>query len=219
MTVTTLQPDDTTGIDNFINHQANTNNNGTNIAIVVGTATANRPRRGIMLWDVSAVTAGSTINSAILTLVCSAEASTTDYDVQVHRGKVVTYEGAQSNAAPAVGEDASIWNYRNANGSVAWTGGAGGAAGTEFETTATASTTITGTGTFTWDITADVAAWVGGATNYGIWLVSSDEASANTSKTFRSSSYTTADDRPKLVIDWTAPAAGGQFMTTNRGYW
>lgn len=200
----TLQPDATAGIDNNIRESTPTVNDGTQTVLLAGKPAGVLRQRGMFKFDVSSIPGTATVNTATLTLVCSSEATTTDYTVGVHRALTQWFEGNQSAAVPAGGENASTWNLRNANGSVAWAGGAGGGAGSDYATTATASTSITAPGTFNWNVLADVAAWVAGsATNHGQWLINASEATDSTRKLFVSSDGATAADRPKLVVDYT----------------
>lgn len=214
MTITTLQPDATAGIDTLIAENVPTRNFGVTVTLGCGDATAGVSRRILIRFDLSSITAGSTINSATLYMTCTAESATTNYDVGIHRGLVVFYEGVSDNAVPGAGEDASTWNLRNANGSVSWAGGVGGASGTEWAASATATTTITQAANteFSWTVTADLTYWItNGNTNNGWWAINASEGTANCMKTFASSDNATSGYRPKLVVDWTAPSAGNPY--------
>ena len=214
MTVTTLQPDATAGIDNFITQTAANQNNGTRVEISCGDVAAGTSHRRLLIkFDLSSITAGSTINSATLYMTCTSESSSTNFDIGIHRSLVVWYEGNQSAGTPT-GEDASVWNYRNHTGSVAWTGGAGGVSGTEWAASATATTTITQAANteFSWDVTADLTYWItNGNTNLGWWAISVGEGSTNSMKTFAASDNATASYRPRISVDWTAPSAGNPY--------
>lgn len=168
-----LQPNAAAGLDTWITSvtPADANNYGTNTQLIAGRDSADRPYRGLLQFDLSSISGGATIASAILTLYYEAELNATDRDVSVHRGLVQWFEGVKNGEPPDALQNGSTWLLRNANGAVVWAGGAGGAAGSDWETVATDTTTITGTGlTFDWDVTADVAAWIGGANNYGWWI-------------------------------------------------
>jgi hypothetical protein len=68
--------------------------------------------------------------------------------------------------------------------------------------TATSSATVATT--TNWDVSPDVARWVGGlATNYG-WSLRDTGSSSTTTTTFRSREYTTTGQRPKLVIKYVS---------------
>lgn len=218
---TDLQPDETSGTDTWITEANGTNNNGIATTLISGdTGTAGVNRRLLLKFDLSSIPSGSTINSATLYMTCTGQNTGFDRSVGIHRGKVLFYEGNQNGATPAGGEDASVWNFRNYNGSVAWAGGAGGASGTEFEAVATDTVSITEINTeFSWTVDSDLTYWVtNGNTNFGWWGINVSEGTLNSGKTFASSSHATSSYRPKLTVDYTL-SASGNFMTTNRGYW
>lgn len=218
MTTLTLQPAAAAGIDTMLNSIAASQgyNYGTTIQARVGTSTAAQQRRMLLAFDISSMPAGATITAATLTLNCSSEDGATDYDVAVHRALLQWYEGTKNGAAPDGGTDGSTWNNRNENGPVAW-GAEGGASGTDYAASATATTTITGTGNHTWDVLADVSAWYAGtATNYGWFIINTSEATTNSGKIFDTSDNSTAGNRPKLVIEYTVAGKPGHFMYYQR---
>ncbi len=200
----TLQPAD--GIDTCIIVNTPTYNYGATAQMNVGAAAAGAgaEARGLLAFDLSALPAGATIVSAVLTLYCEYENAADDRVVGVHRALTQWFEGAQNGAAPGAGEDGSNWNLRNANGSLAWAGGAGGAAGSDWTALATDTELITGVGAFTWDVADDVQAWLDEeADNYGWWLINVDGSTANSRKRFTSSDSGNAANRPKLAITYT----------------
>jgi hypothetical protein len=195
--------------DTTISQGINGANYGGSTVISAGNAT--QILRGIIRFDVSALV-GKTINSATLRLWCPSESATTDRAVAIHRGLTDFYEGSKDGTAPSAGENASTWNYKNNNGSVAWAGGAGGVAGTEWETTATDTQTITNPNAFyTYTVTADVVAWAGGATNYGWWLIGDNVT--NSRKRFSSSDETDPSLRPLLTVEYTEPGGSATAHT------
>lgn len=207
----TLQPDDTTGVDTYINKQFATNNYGISTVMECGewVGIAGATEKPLMQFDISSLPAGQTITAATLTLVTSATTADS-LTLTLYRGLTQWYEGAKNGAAPDVGQNGSTWNLRNANGSVAW-GAAGGLSGTDYSASASAATAVTTAGTYNWTgLATDVAAWYGGtATNYGWWLVKT--AGATNYKQINSSGTATAGNRPKLVISYTAAATGRSF--------
>lgn len=213
MTVLTLQPDATAGVDSYLALGTPTFNFGVGGNFGAGAVTVNEPRRGLLKFDISSLPAGATLNSAILTLFCESESATTDRTVGAHRGLTQWFEGAKNGAAPDASQDGSTWNLRNANGALAW-GAAGGQSGTDYAATATDSKIITVPSTaFDYNVLADVQAWYAAtATNYGWWLICTAETVANSLKRFTSSDGATAANWPKLVIDYTE--AGGQAART-----
>ncbi len=202
----TLQPEAADGLDTRLYVASPTFNYGGSVQHAVSD-NAGFQTEMLIRFDVSSIPVGATVTSAVLTLVATVVENNTSRNITVHRGLTQWYEGAQSNAEPAPGEDASTWNLRNANGSVAWVGGAGGSSGSDYTAAATATTAVTTVGTYTWAITTDVAAWVAGTSNWGIWLKNAGPGLPY--KSFGSSDNATASYRPQLVIIYSLPGGGG----------
>jgi len=202
-----------TAKDTLIQSQSPTTNYGKTSPLYIGDIGAAPPNisRGLFQFDLSGLPAGATLTAATLTLYCESEADTSDRVFGVHRGLVEWYEGI-GNAELPTGENASTYNYRNANGSVAWAGGAGGAAGTEFVATPTDTVTVTDPATaYGWDVLADCQAFYAGTyTNYGWWLICADEGTINCRKRFTSSDGATTGNRPRLVITYTLGGGSGK---------
>jgi hypothetical protein len=211
----TLQPDATAGIDNWIREGEPTFNYGISGGASTGTEADNKTRRCLIQFDISSLPAGATLSSAVLTLHYYYEEDAADEGIGTHRGLVEWYEGIKDGAAPGA-EDGSTWGHRNANsgGQVAWAGGAGGVSGTEWTAVATDTQTITSIpADYDFAVLADVQAWYDGSSNYGWWLINTDESHINTLKNHRSSDYGTAADRPKLVINYSeAGGAGARIL-------
>lgn len=213
MTSTTLQPDPTNGIDTYIYSNAATKNWNYGRSTGIGVGRPASIERGLLKFDLSSIPVGRSITNATLSLYCTFQRNTTDYDVSVHRALVEWYEGLGNGAVPGAGVDASTWTYRNYNGSVAWSGGEGGGSGSDFAASPTATTSITDVNTwFDWDVLADVSAWYNGSVpNYG-WFLLGVEGSTNTDRTFASSDYTVNITlRPKLVIEYEIAVTGRSF--------
>jgi hypothetical protein len=198
----TWQPDAASGIDTWLAQPYDTNNYGTTGEMQVGGSGADAPRRGLILpwYDTSSLPVTTVISTAVLSLYCDSEGDTNDYAIGAHRALTQWHEGAQDGNTPAGGENASVYAYRNYNGSVAW-GAAGGLAGTDYVATPEASTTITGTGVyFDWDIKSLMQQWVSTTVaNYGLWLINTSENTASSRKYFMPSDAIEAK-RPKLVV-------------------
>lgn len=213
MTTLALQPDGASGIDTYLFKGEPAWNYGTTGWFTAGgwSAPDAHPNKGLIKFDLSAIPAGATILSATLRLGCVLEQSTTDYAVAVHRSLVQWYEGNSAGAVPGAGVNASTWNYRNANGSVAWTGGQGGAAGIEYAAGATDTRTITGTAFYNFTVTADVQGFINGTyTNHGWWVIG--DTPADSAKIFSASDDGTAGNRPRLTVTYTfliSGSAGG----------
>jgi hypothetical protein len=204
----TLQPGAADGVDTYIEQNSANANFGVATTIRAGLGAAGTVRRGLLKIDISSLPAAVTLTAASLTVHCANELSSTDYSVGAHRAITAFFEGIRNGATPS--EDGSTWNFRNHNGSVAWAGGAGGAAGSDWTATATDTKSITGVGDFVFNVLADVQAWYGGATNLGWWLVNASEGTANSRKDFDSSDGATSGDRPELAITYGL-GGGGVF--------
>jgi len=209
-TTLTLQPAETAGNDTTIRKDTATFNYGISSYAMIN-ATGAAQARGLIKFDLSSIPSNATISSATLTLYCSSEQTTADVTAKIHRSLVAYFEGAKDGAAPDGGQDGSTWNLRNANGSVAWVGGAGGAAGSDYATDVTVSVSITAPSAFyDFNVLADVQAFVAGtATNLGWWVVHGNESASW--KTF-SSSTAGAANRPKLVVEYTVPSGSSMFV-------
>lgn len=211
----TLQPNPTDGKDTKLYQAEPTFNYGASAGGETGMAFGTRLRL-LYCFSLATLPVGVTVTNGALSLYCNQEFSATDYDVGIHTALTEWWEGSRTGSAPPAGEDGACWNLRNANGAVAWAGGAGGAAGSDWTAIATATTTITGINAwFTWDATADIVAWVGGASNYGWWALNASESTNSSAKRFVLSDYTTDTSlRPKLVIEYTLPGGGGIFQSS-----
>lgn len=213
MATVVLQPDGASGIDTAIysytsnTPQDKTRNYGTTITLSVGWLSGGTPSnpegKALYKFDLSSIPPSAIITSAILSLWCSLEDTSANLNFTLHRSLVEWFEGIKDGAVPT-GEDGSTWDLRNHNGSVAWVGGPGGAAGSDYATTPTDTTTVTGTGAFfDWDVTPDVQDFVDGSlTNHGWWLIGDMTVGSGSAKRFRGSDHATVANRPKLTIEY-----------------
>lgn len=220
MATLTLQPDETTGIDTYISQANPTFNYGVASTLVVGQV-GNDRHRALIRFDISSIPAGATITSATLRLYCISESTAFDLSYWVSRSLVQWYEGAQNGSAPGGGSDGSTYNLRNANGSVAWAGGAGGAAGSDWVSSPDftgGSVSITAAAAFyDWDVTADVQGYYASTfTNYGWWFAT-QSISTDSYKTFASSSHATEAQRPQLIIEYTLPETNMEAALSGAG--
>jgi hypothetical protein len=202
----TLQPNATDGIDTLIHVGVPTANMGISPSGAVGVDNA----RNLIQPVLTGLPSGVLISTATWTLYCSVIASASANNISAHRGLTQWYEGYRNYGVPPVGEDGSTWNLRNNNGSVAWAGGAGGGSGSDYTATPTATTAVTAVGYYDWIVTADVAAWNGGTSNFGNWFIGDTPVW----KHLCLSDHATAEYRPKLVIVYTLPGGGGIFQSS-----
>lgn len=200
------------GIDVTLRSANATRNYGLSAVIGAGTFGGGE-EVGLLKFNISALPPGVSIISASLFLYAVSEDSSTDRNVAVYRSFVQWYEGIQNNANPGIGEDASTWIYRNANGSISWTGAFGGAAGTEYESVATDTKLITTLATtYIWNVTADVAFWQAGGPNYGWWIRGTADSLSR--KNFYSSDSASGFE-PKLVIVYELQTLQGTVNGTS----
>lgn len=195
----TIQPGTNDGTDTQISAAVPDGNYGRNLQIGVGNSTG--IRRGLLVMPFS-LSSGRDIQSATLTLNCESEDNATDYAVQFKRALKQWYAGqGTTGQTPSAGVDASTWNNRDHNGTIAW-GSVGGQNGVDYASINSASTLITGVGSFTFDVTEDIQAFVSGLyQNFGWFLINSGEITASSRKLFTSANGT-ADIalRPKVEI-------------------
>lgn len=216
-----LQPDATTGIDTSLHGHSSLVNNNYGISTVIQTGNDGAWDKGLIKFDISALPANVTITSAIMVLHNNSNPSSPP-SMGANRSLVQWFEGNKAGATLGASEDGSTWNLRNNNGSVAWVGGVGGAAGSDYASSATDSETINGPFDFFWDVTTDVQGFYAGTfTNHGWWLVTPNVG--GTSSPFISSDTTLAGQhRPKLIILYTggenifAAIAGTSTITAVR---
>jgi len=192
--------------DAKISHAYLTKNAGGSEFLVTGRWDSNDMERSVIRFDVSGIPAGATINSASLQLRCHGiwyNAST----VSAYRVLKDWGEGDNDYTDADAGE--CCWSYAKYS-TAAWSGCAND--GTDAETAAQSSVSVNAQDTwYSWGVASAVAAWVGGAANYGLML-RNPESGDQTKAGYRSRNYA-ADTtlRPKLTVDYTAAPAGGPF--------
>ena len=199
-----VQPDATDGADTHITSWSAYRDFNYGIAINIQTyPTGVDTNRSLIRFDISDIPSGATVSAGTLGLYQTT--TQTGKTAKFHRALVQWYEGNKNGAALDAGVDGSTWNYRNNNGSVAWEGGAGGAAGSDWATGATDTETINNGSVTTFDITADCAYWVANpSSNFGGWVLG-DSA---TYLRFASSEFAIESYRPVLTVTYTAGSAG-----------
>lgn len=213
-----LQPDATAGKDNQVNSATGTFNNGVAVSLVAGLTS-----KGLVEFDLSSIDAAATCDDATLYLFQRASGAASAFTVTVRSiavGNEAWTEGTRNNAQALAGE--SCWNARVADGSggvtTAWAGAAGLAtSGTDFEASSLGSfsgnrSDANGTQYSTLLTAARVQGWFGVSnTNYGLLLTTSAVVGG-----LAASDHTTAGERPRLVVNYTDPAGGGQPIQHRR---
>lgn len=184
-------------------------NFGTSVTIL-GAATTEAM---IIWWDLSSIPAGSTVNSATLTLYQAGSAAANAFTLTAYNiksGNSGWIEGTKNNATAGTGEP--CWTYYGYN-TVNWAGSVGmGTAGTDYDTTNIGTATgnrsdANGTAYAISLTAATVAAWLGNSANYGIKVVTSSGCGA-----IASAENATSTSRPKLDIDYTEATTGQPMM-------
>ena len=206
--------------DNTIYAENGSFSNGAGEHFFAGRTNDGNVRRALVAFDIAAaVPAGSTINSVSLTLHLS-RTRTQNQSVSLRRVLSAWGEGTsnaggeEGGGAAAVAPDAT-WTYRKWQTNL-WT-----AAGGDYAGTVSASTTVGGgTGDWTWSSTAmtsDVQGWLNTpSTNFG-WIVFGNESGTKVTKRFDSRENVTAAYRPRLTINFTAPALTGACCAEDGG--
>jgi hypothetical protein len=218
-----------------VNHDASIfqnnpdNASGAGNALLAGTNGSSSPRRAMIQFDLSAIPAGATIQSAELTLFLAQFAGSggsgsgrTTVTIGLHRISSSWGEGATQRrdppddslngigqGAPALVDDVT-WNdrYFAASPPQLWLKPGG-----DFVSTVSSSTTVDTTldAPFTWPSTptvvADLQNWLmTPSTNFGWMLVNEDEISSRTFRAFYSREVATEAHRPALTITYSLPA-------------
>jgi len=167
--------------DSYLQSSSPNVNNGSEVMMDL---TNNRD--GVVRFDISAIPFGSTITSATLVLEATAVGSAT----------AVKNYGAH-RILTDWNEDAVTWNTP------------GSAAGTHFTASPTETIAVSAKGSYSWNVTGDVADFVnGGAINYGWRIIWSSNANGtNKQVDFGTKENVTALNRPILNITYTPPVA------------
>lgn len=165
-------------------------------------------RRTLLLFDIGAIPAGSTINSATLNLsvVITPIGGGVNSSFELHRLTLPWVEGNKTgNNGSSASSDEVTWNNR-AHNTTPWSGGLG--AEGDYELNASASTAVAGNGSYRWSsaqLTADVQNWLNNPNqNFGWLLLSDNEVNNFTVRAF-GTREATSDDHPSLEIDYTPP--------------
>jgi uncharacterized repeat protein (TIGR01451 family) len=173
----------------------------------------NAIRRGAIKFDLSAVPAGSIVNSVTLTLNMSMTISGPSL-ISLHLALLNWGEGT-SNAALA-GKGSEGVGIQATTNDVTWfytffPTQQWNTPGGDFVATASASTSVGGVGRYQWTgagLVADVQQWVNNPSSDFGWILTGDETTAPTAKQFDTAANTNPADRPMLSVNYTPPAAG-----------
>jgi len=183
-----------------------------------GPGTRPAVRRAVLAFDIAAnIPAGASIDNVQLILYVDKVATTTAYNVNLHRllanwgeGTSNTGNSQQGRGEPPTTGDAT-WHHTFYSTSF-WS-----IPGGDYSLTASATKSVGGTGFYTWGSTsgmvADVQAWLNTpAQNFG-WIIISNETTTQTTKRFgtRESTGSTGGVtwKPRLIVNYTPLVASG----------
>ncbi|WP_455391591.1 DNRLRE domain-containing protein [[Eubacterium] cellulosolvens] len=150
--------------------------------------------RIIIQFNLGSIPSYAEINSAQLSLNFYNDANSNQdaFTIQAYAVTSAWVEGTGLTSAAT--QDGVCWNRRDATNTWSNPGG-------DYESTSAASAQLTTYGWYSWDLTNLVKEWHAGTkNNYGVVLIGTSGADAW--KYLRSSDYTTAEDRPKLELDY-----------------
>lgn len=202
--------------DGWINANAATAVNANSTYVATGYFSTPQTNRGLLMFDISSLGSGWTVNSATLKLTVSTNFLGTSHTLNVYRLRRKVVKG---NSNGTVTESAS-WNNYNQASSLAWTTAGAGSTADDRDGTAIGSASITSatSGTISITLTASmVQEWLSDTwPNQGLILVASNESNTTLVR-WRSRTDATASYRPQLVIDYTPSTA--TLLTNLEGYW
>lgn len=182
--------------------------NGIGSHFFVGVNATSFKHRGLLAFDFSSIPAGSTINSASLSLSLDRShggaLAISMYRVTTPWGEGTSNAGNANDGAGAVVTPGDVtWIHSNYP-SAFWT-----TPGGDFVTTASATTTVNGVNFYTWSgagLAGDIQGWLANpASNHG-WLLKGPETVVGASKRFMSGDSTNIFQVPMLTINYAAPA-------------
>jgi hypothetical protein len=206
MTVLTLQPDETSSNDIYIESGAPTTNQNAQTVVSAGEFNAGANiTRTLIKFDLSSIPAGVTINSAVLSLYATTDLSSNARTFRVFR------------QLRAWVESQATWNIYSTGNNWATAGGFGA---TDCEQTDIGTRAFTATETLNefkdFTLTAsEVQEMItgGGFTNNGFLIKADTET--DDQYLFAGSGNATASLRPKLVIDYNFAQAAAGTLTSS----
>lgn len=193
--------------DNTIYSNLTGNSNGAGTDMVAGNADTSGPRRAMIRFPITSIPAGSTINSALLTLTHTSPQGPTQLTgtrvVTFHRATAGWTEGTASGiggqGAATAGSGAT---WLNRSGAILW-----GTPGGDFLASATGSVTVNDAlGQYTsTNLAVDVQAWRNGTAANNGWILRGDEGTGKRVKWFATRENATVSSRPFLTVNYTRP--------------
>lgn len=208
MALGTLQPDGTVGYDTYIAAAAADTNYGTATTMSIGNFSGGggNLRRALIKFDLTSIPFYAVLNAATLSLTVSSENAGTSGYLDAFR--------VLSNWV----ETEATWNIYSTGHNWGTAGCAGVGSDRESTTIVSAGGSFTATQSpgdiISMTLTpSKVQDWVAGSlANYGMLIKSHSEDAVNWDAiAYHSSDATTAENRPKLILDYTL--SGHQFTT------
>jgi hypothetical protein len=181
--------------------------NGAGQDLFVGETMSNVARRAVLAFDLSSIPAGSTINSATLTLFMN-RAVSSGSEIGAHRLLASWGEGASNAGDPGGGGTApatndATWNYRFFD-TLLWTTPGGDYVAAESSSALVGAAPMS----YSWSagLAPDVQAWLDQpSANFG-WIMIGDERTAGSAVRFDSREGT---HPPTLQVSFTPPSHCG----------
>jgi hypothetical protein len=194
--------------DNSIFEEDGSLSNGADDNVFVGTELTGMERRALLAFDTSSIPAGSVVTSVELTMNMNRTIAGA-VDVSVHALQAdwgeagsVGAQGGGGGAAAQTGD--ATWTFRFFS-TDSWN-----TQGGDFDATVLSSANVSNTGVYVFPssaaLVAEVQQWVDGGDNFGL-ILRADESAADPSAKRFASRESTASNRPKLTVTYTAGAA------------
>ncbi len=195
--------------DSTLYSESSAEANGAGDHLFAGRTDAAELRRSLLRFDLSAVPAGSTINSVSLTLFVSrtrAQAVPVAlHYVNASWGEGTSHAPGEEGGGGAAATNDATWTHRFYN-TILWASPGG-----DYLAAPSASILVDNANrSYTWStaaMAADVQTWVGAPSgNFG-WALIGDESTNQTAKRFNSRTNTSISTRPMLTVNFT-PGGG-----------
>ena len=182
--------------------------NGAGSRMFAGVTSSQLKRRGLIVFNLSQVPAGSTINSVrmelSMTMSISGEAPVALHRLLADWGEGASVAGSgQGGGAPPTPGDAT-WQHRFYPDQF-WA-----AEGGDFVAAPSATSLVALPGVYAWSspgMVADVQAWVENPAQHFGWIIIGDEGALSSAKAFETHEAAVSDNRPRLIVDFTPPPA------------
>jgi hypothetical protein len=194
--------------------------NGSGTTLFAGSTGGGLIRRGLIEFDLSAIPAGSTIDSVTLDLfLTQAQSFPTNvalHEVQAEWGQGTSSGGNRAGGGANATTNDATWLHTFYN-TASWANPGG-----DFASEISATAVVGAEGAiYRWESTpalvADVQGWVNSsAANHG-WLLQGDESQSGTAKAFATREDGTAANRPLLTVTFSPVPEPSAFLSVLGG--